>query len=295
MLILQTIIHETIWGGARLAELCGFKSHKIGHLYSLISNGEFESVILNGEYKGRKFRDYFEDKKAEFGLEKFTNFPFLIALVDASEDLSLQVHPDDEAAKRLENLDFGKNESFYFLQAPKSEKIFMGSKAKNLSEFKEKLLAKKYDEIFDYLSVKKGDYVYIKAGTIHALSAGSLVYEIEENCNATYRIYDFERLDKNGKKRQIHLNEALNSIRLENRSKARIYRGEIRERFYSTQLFKGRDFYQNKTQSLECLTLLSGEFRAENLDIKKGTTIVLEPRQSLNLNKSSFIIAKPVR
>ena len=148
MLVLKTIIHETIWGGTRLAEFCGIKAHNIGHLYSLISNGEFESEILNGEYKGRKFRDYFENKKAEFKLEKFKTFPFLIALVDASEDLSLQVHPNDEAAKRLENLDFGKNESFYFLQAPKSEKIFMGSKVKNLDEFKEKIHAKKYNEIF---------------------------------------------------------------------------------------------------------------------------------------------------
>ena len=206
----------------------------------------------------------------------------------------MQVHPNDEAANRLENLDFGKNESFYFLQVPKSEKIFMGSKVKNLDEFKEKIHAKKYNEIFDYLSVKKGDYVFVEAGAIHALSAGSLVYEIEENCNATYRIYDFDRIDKNGKKRQIHLDKALNSICFEKRSKTQTYKGEIKERFYSTQLFERQDFYQNKSQSIECLTFLDGEFKVENLSIKKGTTIILEPNESLNLNNSSFIVAKPL-
>ena len=110
MLILKTIVHETIWGGSRLTPFSGTNSRKIGHLYSLISNGEFESAVLNGKYKGRLFREYFDENKDKFGLTEYKEFPFLLAIVDATEDLSLQVHPDDRTAKELEGVEFGKNE-----------------------------------------------------------------------------------------------------------------------------------------------------------------------------------------
>ena len=178
MLILKTIVHETIWGGSRLTPFSGTNSLKIGHLYSLISNGEFESTILNGEYKGRLFREYFDENKEKFGLTEYKEFPFLLAIVDATEDLSLQVHPDDRAAKELEGVEFGKNESWYFLEVPESGKIYDGCKAASNTVLREKTAAGKYDDIIDYLPVEKGDYVYVEAGTMHAMAAGSLVFEI---------------------------------------------------------------------------------------------------------------------
>ena len=111
MLVIETIVHETIWGGKKLTPYSGTNNKKIGHLYSLISNGELESKILNGEYRGQLFRKYFDENKARFGLSNYKEFPFLLALVDASDDLSLQVHPNDVMAKELEGADFGKTES----------------------------------------------------------------------------------------------------------------------------------------------------------------------------------------
>lgn len=293
MLVIKTIIHETVWGGNRLAKYCDSNSKNIGHLYSLISNDTFESEILNGKYKGQSFKKYFDENKERLNLGQYKNFPFLIALVDATDDLSLQVHPNDEVAKELENLDFGKNESFYFLESPKTNRMFMGCKAKDLKELQEKIALKKYNETFGYLPVKIGDYVYIEAGTVHALSAGSLVYEIEENCDATYRIYDFDRVDKNGKKREIHLQSALKSICLDKKSTPKQYSGEIKERFYSTRLFENEVNHTNTSKTIECLTFLSEEAKVDEFLIKKGTTIVLEPNESINFSKSNFIVAKP--
>ena len=295
MLIIKTIVHETIWGGEKLTPFSGKDNKKIGHLYSLISNGEFESEILNGEYKGQLFRKYFDENKSRFGLENYKAFPFLLALVDATDDLSLQVHPNDRMAKELENADFGKHESWYFLDAPKSGKIFDGCKVKTSEELREKVAQNKYDDVIDYLEVKTGDYVYIQAGTMHAMAAGSLVYEIEENCNATYRVYDFERTDKDGKKRPLQTENALKSIDVSLKSKAVPYVGEKIERLYSTQLFKNVETYTNNSNTLECLTVTEGESVLDGFIIQKGVTIVLEPGETVNLNPSDFIIAKPLR
>ncbi len=294
MLIIKTMVHETIWGGEKLTPYSGTDNKKIGHLYSLISNGELESEILNGNYKGRLFREYFDANKARLGLSKYKELPFLLALVDATDDLSLQVHPNDEMAKKLENADFGKNESWYFLDAPKTGKIFDGCKAETSEELREKVAQNKYDDIIDYLEIKSGDYVYIEAGTMHAMAAGSLVYEIEENCNATYRVYDFDRIDKNGKKRPLQTENALMSIDVNLKSKAEKYDKEKVERLYSTQLFKDTVEYTNKSQTLECLTVINGESEVENCKIQRGVTIVLEPQETVKLNNSDFIIARPL-
>ena len=294
MLIIKTMVHETIWGGEKLTPYSGTDNKKIGHLYSLISNGELESEILNGKYAGQKFKKYFDENKDRFGLSKFKEFPFLLALVDATDDLSLQVHPNDEMAKKLENADFGKNESWYFLDAPKTGKIFDGCKAKTSEELREKVAQNKYDDVIDYLEVKSSDYVYIEAGTMHAMAAGSLVYEIEENCNATYRVYDFDRIDKDGKKRPLQTENALDSIDVSLKSKAVPFEGEKIERLYSTQLFKDVEEYTNNSNTLECLTVINGTSEIENFKIRRGVTIVLEPNETVTLNKSEFVIARPL-
>ncbi len=294
MLILNNIVHKTIWGGVKLTPFSSTKETNIGHLYSLISNGEFESKILNGKYKGQLFKKYFNENKSRFGLSVYKEFPLIIALVDATDDLSLQVHPNDETAKKLESTDFGKNESWYFIDAPKSGKIYNGCKAKNSQELKEKVIQNKYNDIIDYLDIKDGDYVYIKSGTMHAMTAGSLVYEIEENCNATYRVYDFDRTDKDGKKRPLHTQKALESINVNLKSKAIPFIGEKIERLYSTQLFKNIDVYTNNSKTLECLTVIEGESFVEGQKIQRGTTIILEPDEIVKLNYSDFVIARPL-
>ena len=294
MLIIKTMVHETIWGGNRLTPYSNSNSKTIGHLYSLISNGELESEILNGKYKGQLFRKYFDENKERLNLSQYKELPFLLALVDATQDLSLQVHPNDEMAKVLENADFGKNESWYFLETPQTGKIYDGCKAKTSEELREKVSQGKYDEIINYLPIEQGDYVYIKAGTMHAMAAGSLVYEIEENCNATYRVYDFDRIDKNGQKRPLQTENALNSIIVENKSKAEKYEEGIEkhERLYSTKLMNGVEEYKNNSKTIECLTFLEGENTLEGCKIQKGVTVILEPNEQIKINKSKFIVSR---
>lgn len=296
MHILKPISHETIWGGKKLIPFAPEKHDKLGHLYSLVSNGEFESIILNGEYKNQLFKTYFEKNKKQFHLDNYKEFPFVIALVDPKEDLSIQVHPDDKCAKELESRAFGKNESWYFIQAPTNRWLYNGCKVSTTDEIKTKIDENRVEEeVIDHLQVEKGDYVFVEQGTMHAATHGALFYEIEENCNLTYRFFDFNRTDKNGNKRELHIEKALKAINPKLKSCTKKYNeSEIVERLYSTKLYKGKSEYKNTSNTLECLTVLRGETIIDNCKIQTGTTIVLEPQEEVKLSTSSFIIARPV-
>lgn len=294
MLILKTITHETIWGGEKLIPYSDGSTKKVGHLYSLVSNGEMESVILNGEYKGQTFKSFFEQNKSKFNLDNYAEFPFVIAIVEAKDDLSIQVHPDDIVAKKIENRPLGKNESWYFIEAPTSGLLYNGCKCTSLKELKEKINTSRINEALDYLPVKKGEYVYVEAGTLHAMSAGSLVYEIEENCNLTYRFFDFNRKDSTGKGRELHLDKALKAINVALKSEVKTYNnGEINERLYSTKLFDNSDKYKNTSNTLECLTILKGIINWDGNSLQLGTTIVLEPNEEIPTDNVKFLVARP--
>ena len=137
--------------------------------------------------------------------------------------------------------------------------------------------------------------MFVEAGTIHSATHGALFYEIEENCNLTYRFYDYNRKDSNGILRELHIEKALKAIKPELKSKTQKYNdNEIKERLYTTQLHKDISEYKNKSNTLECLTILNGESTIENIKVQTGTTIVLEPEESIQLNKSTFITARPL-
>ncbi len=296
MHILKPVSHETIWGGTKLVPFAPENHDKLGHLYSLVSNGEFESEIINGKYKNRRFKEYFQENKAKFGLAKFESFPFVIALVDPKEDLSIQVHPDDKCAQEIENRPFGKNESWYFIEPPTNRWLFNGCRVSTIEEIEQKINENRVEEdVIDHLQINEKDYVFVEQGTMHAATHGALFYEIEENCNLTYRFFDFNRKDKNGNKRELHIDKALKAINPKLKSKARKYNGEeIIERLYSTKLYEDTTEYKNNSSTLECLTVLNGETIIANCKIQTGTTIILEPNEEIKLNKSNFIIARPV-
>lgn len=297
MLVLEPVSHETIWGGEKLLPFASEKHSKLGHLYSLVSNGEFESRILNGKYKGKTFKEYFENNKTKFGLDKFNQFPFVIALVDPKDDLSIQVHPDDKCALEIENREFGKNESWYFIEAPTNHWLYNGCKVNSIAEIEEKIKEKRIEEdVIDHLQIEKGDYVFVEQGTMHAATHGALFYEIEENCNLTYRFYDFDRKDKNGNTRELHIEKALMAINPKLKSKVRKYNNEeIRERLYSTRLFENKTEYKNNSNTLECLTILDGESQIEGFSVKTGSTIILEPGEETKFqNNLTFITARPI-
>ena len=295
MLILKTEVHETIWGGKKLTPFSNTACEKIGHLYSVNCNKNESNIILNGKYAGKTLNEYFDQNKARYGLEEYDYFPVIIALVEADDNLSIQVHPDDETAPILDpQIKLGKNESWYFLDAPKTGKIFDGCLCSTMDELKDSIASHNMEKVTDTLEVKSGDYTYIEAGTLHAMSRGSLVYEIEENAGCTYRFYDFDRVDSNGKKRPLQIPEAFYSIHLENKSAVKKYGDQpIEERRYITQHYPQLDTYRNESDTLQVVTILNGECSLVGIAVTKGMSVILEPAEEIHMDEVEAIVAQP--
>jgi mannose-6-phosphate isomerase len=271
MLVLEPIVHETIWGGPRLTPLTTTGETQIGHLYSVYARKELSNKILNGVHAGKTLQEVRPD------------FPLTIALTEADKDLSLQVHPDDEAAQKLEQLARGKRESWYFLEAPASGSLVNGCCLKDMEAIRTHVAENDYEGVLDYLPVTVGDYVFVEPGTLHAISAGSLVYEIEQGADFTYRFYDYDRVDAQGKKRELHTEKALACLHPELKSVVRQYRegSPIVEATYATQLHHGLNSYENKQDKDVCFTLLKGQGKVDGVELRPGMTVILSLEEKI--------------
>lgn len=283
MMVLEPIPAETIWGGERLFPYVRHNGMKnIGQLYTVQCRKEKSNRILNGPWAGKGLYDYYQSRKQALGLA-YDEYPLLIALVDAKEDLSVQVHPDDQCAARLEQSPFGKTESWYFLEEPDCGEIVNGCLCQDKDELKRLAGEGLFPEIIDHLSVREGDYVFVDAGTLHALGGGSLVYEIQENVDFTYRFYDYGRRDIQGNRRPLHLEKAVEAVKPGLKSAVRHYSGEIAEIKYRTLLLAGTEF-ENTWSTWAFVTVLDGWIQVDGITAEKGASILLEPGEKLTLD-----------
>lgn len=214
ILKLSPAFKDYLWGGTRLITEYGKTSNfdKVAESWELSAHKDGPSIIMNGSFEGKNFIEYLtaEGSKAIGSKgEKFGHFPVLIKFIDAKQNLSIQVHPDDEYAQRVEH-ESGKNEFWYILDAKPGSYLYYGVKKEMTKEDYRKHIED--DTICDYLNkvmVKKGDCFFIKAGTIHAIGAGCMICEIQQSSNSTYRVYDFGRLGVDGKPRELHIDKAV--------------------------------------------------------------------------------------
>lgn len=279
MLVLKPILHETIWGGERICRLANIEGHSVGHLYSLFCREGISNEILNGEFAGKTMNDVFPFFKNDCGMGEYEYFPLTLALTEADENLSIQVHPTDNVANEIEHKSRGKRESWYFIEAPTDGYIINGCNCRNLNELDQMLEEKKYLEIVDKLYIKKGDYVFVEPGTLHSITRGSLVYEIEEGADYTYRFYDYDRIDLNGEKRELHIDKARTTLNIAAKSEIKHYShgNEIIEQTYVTQKLEKQQKYSNHTGELVCFTLVAGNAICDHVAVTPGMTVILWP------------------
>ena len=284
MLLLKRIVHNTIWGGPKISRLAGVKGDSIGHLYSLYCRNNVSNEILNGEWRGRLLNDVFPLFKDEMGMNCYEYFPLTLALTEARENLSIQVHPNDEAANALEHSARGKRESWYFIDAPLSGTIINGCTCRDKAQEAQMIANGQFMEMADTLPVDKGDYVFVEPGTLHAITAGSLVFEIEEGSDFTYRFYDYDRVDSQGNKRELHVEKATSCLDIGLKSTVKAYNGqEIVEKTYTTRLIKNLDDYTNESNTIECFTFVEGNMSCDGLDVAPGSTILMWPGERLSV------------
>lgn len=214
---LKPVTKKILWGGSFLSENfdIGEKGEKIAEAWMMTCRPDGNNIIDNGEYSGMTLDEFIKQNtiKAVCGIEG--EFPLLIKLIDARDRLSVQVHPDDAYA-HCHGLDAGKTEMWYVVSAKPGAKLVYGLKDganPDLSELEKRSKDGSFDEILNYVDVKKGDCFYIPAGLVHAIGAGIVVAEIQQNSNTTYRLYDYDRVGKDGNKRELHIKSASEVIK----------------------------------------------------------------------------------
>ena len=215
----EPLLKQTIWGGDKIVTFKHLESDldSVGESWEISGVPGDESVVANGEYKGKTLNEVLTEMKDKLvGADNYKRFgdrfPLLIKFIDARQDLSIQVHPDDETAHR-QGKPMGKTEMWYVMDSDENASLKVGLKKKITPEEYAQMVED--DTICDALGnykVKSGDCFFIPAGRIHAICSGSFIAEIQQTSDVTYRIYDYKRKDKNGNYRQLHTKEAAEAI-----------------------------------------------------------------------------------
>ena len=293
---LKPAFKDYLWGGTRLRDdfgkECSFD--KIAESWELSCHKDGLSIIDNGIYKGTFLAEYIEKEgKSVLGTncERFDNFPVLIKLIDAKDHRSVQVHPENEYALRVEG-EYGKTEMWYVVDCDEGAELLYGFK-NNVSkeEFVSRIKDNTLLEITKSVPVKKGDVFFIEAGTLHAIGKGILIAEIQQNSNTTYRIYDYGRVGADGKPRQLHIDKAVDVTKLCPAKPYPISEPVVKNGYTEKLLSKceyftasaleidgNAELYADST-SFGCILLLSGSgtiiYNNEKIEVKKGETIFI--------------------
>ena len=211
-------VADYIWGGRRLIEEYGIKTDKdpAAEAWVLSCHSAGPSTVEDGEFKGQTLEQVWENHKEICGTNgnKFEFFPILIKFIDAKNNLSIQVHPDNDYAMRVEG-EYGKTEAWYILDCDEGAELILGfNREVSVEEFKKAAQSEEMLNIVNKVKVKKGDLFFIESGTLHAICKGILLAEVQQNSNTTYRVYDYGRVGADGKPRALHIDKAADVTKL---------------------------------------------------------------------------------
>jgi len=291
----EPILKDRIWGGEKLKTFLNkpITSKITGESWELSDVEGDVSVIANGDLKGKSLTDVineFPDELLGIKIHKDfgKKFPLLFKYLDAREDLSIQVHPNDELAKKRHN-SFGKTEMWYVMQADEDARIIVGFKEKSSpEEYLKSIEEKNILSILNSVEAKQGDVFFLPTGTVHAIGAGLVIAEIQQTSDITYRIYDFDRKDANGNTRELHTDLAVEAINYNTTDTQKHYsKTENRPNVmvdcpYFTTSFIPLDGKSEVAKDGNCFTVymcVDGNFSIESngeaFDYKKGDTVLM--------------------
>lgn len=315
-LLLKAPLKDYIWGGTRLKDEYGFQSElkRVSEAWVLSCHKDGDSEIINGEMAGKKLSEVLKiwgDSAIGEKAAKFPYFPLLIKLIDACDRLSLQVHPDDEYAMRVEG-EFGKTEMWYVVDCDEGASLIYGlKKTIDKAEFERRIRDNTIEEVCNFVPVKKGDVFFIPAGTLHAIGKGILIAEVQQNSNTTYRVSDYGRLGADGKPRALHIDKAIDVTKTEPPTVPYGAVGDVItkdgqsvRRLASCPLFTA-DWvglsdaeYAVESDGFVSAVVLSGEAKASwsggSLEMKKGSSLFIPAGVRTVLNGRAEILVSRV-
>ncbi len=213
LLFLDPVCTHNIWGGSKLREVFGYpvEGDDLGECWGISAHPEGDGTVRSGAYEGCKLSELWEKHPELFGNLDYDRYPLLTKIIDAQDDLSIQVHPDDAYAKEHENGSLGKTECWYIMDCKENATLVIGHNAKSKEELEEMVHGGKWQELIREIPIRKGDFIQIDPGTVHAIKADTLILETQQNSAITYRLYDYGRL-QNGKSRELHIDKSLDVI-----------------------------------------------------------------------------------
>ena len=211
-IFLRPSFHEKIWGGEKIKELFDYDipGNRIGEAWVISAHKNGPSIIENGPFAGDPLFALWQEMPSLFGKQDADEeFPLLVKIIDAKDWLSVQVHPNDAYANRVENEPYGKTECWYVLDCEPDSEIVFGHHAESKEEFKKLVEQKEWDRLLNRVKVNKGDFFYVPSGTIHGIGKGIVILEIQQSSDITYRVYDYDRKDDDGNLRELHIDAAI--------------------------------------------------------------------------------------
>ncbi|MDY0075567.1 MAG: mannose-6-phosphate isomerase, class I [Acholeplasmataceae bacterium] len=286
ILFLEPVFKERIWGGQKLKTSFGYDLpyEKTGECWAISAHPNGSSVIKNGRFKGRTLEDVYQHDREFFNHMTAPRFPLLTKILDANDDLSVQVHPDDAYAKTYEN-DLGKTECWVVLEADQDAKIIYGHRAKTKEELKKMIDHHEFKELLIEKKVKKGDFIYVPSGTIHALGKGLLILETQQSSDTTYRLYDYDRKDDLGHTRELHLSQSIEVTRVPHvdstpEAKVLNYKTSTITRYVSNEFFTVerwsiKDELSLKSNHFKLMSVIDGEGTLNGERLKKGDHLIV--------------------
>lgn len=295
LIFFDPVFQEKIWGGNRLPKLFDRKleNDHIGEVWAISGHPNGVSKVRQPEvYSGLGLDELYKQHPHLFGYPQDEKFPLLVKLLDAKQDLSVQVHPDNEYAQKHEGPgELGKTECWYILEAEEGAEIIYGHTAENKDEFSTKIKQGKWQELLRRIPVKKGDFFYVPHGTIHAIGAGTLILEVQQSSDTTYRVYDYQRKDAQGNTRDLHLQASMDVAMIPHRDPLSQITSEniqgltqthyITNSYFSVTSYKGKDMDLSNllAQNYYLMTITDGQgdilSEDQSVSVKKGDSFII--------------------
>lgn len=293
ILKLNPVFKDYLWGGTKLSDEYGFESNldKLAEGWMLSCHKDGQNTIITGTFARQTLSEVIKSNPDFLGEngKKFEYFPILIKLIDAKQDLSVQVHPDNEYAMRVEK-EYGKTECWYILDCEDDAELIYGfNRELSNVEFKKAVEENTFLDAVNKVKVKKGDLFFIEAGTLHAIGKGILLAEIQQNSNTTYRVYDYGRVGADGKPRELHTEKAIDVTTCTPPTRDTKPEGELLvEKGYSKQLLTKCDLFNVEkitvteaftdiadNKSFVSVLITDGTGKIDNIEIKKGDSLFI--------------------
>lgn len=290
------VCKDYLWGGAKLKDKYGkiTDADICAESWELSFHNDGPSKLADG----RILRDVVTDKDLGDRVKAFEFFPILIKWIDAKQNLSVQVHPSDEYALKHEN-SYGKTEMWYIVEAEEGAGIYLGFNHNVTNEEVEKAIKENtLLSLLNFFAVKPGESYFIPAGTVHAIAKGCLICEIQQNSNLTYRVYDYDRRDKNGNPRELHVEKALKVMNFERFTPIQFDGNVVGEcEYFTVEKHKvcGQMELASEGKSFRCLTVIEGEGMLCGKTIKAGDSYFISAdEENVCLNGNLTVLVAKV-